>query len=106
MSAFKTLLSFLLGGAMLGQLAGTLLGRLILPWWSTPGQGQALCNCPELVHETVGALIRYQLIGATAGGVLFLALGIWVIRRRGKRASVAPSAGPTAPGQPAGPTSA
>lgn len=86
MTTFRTLLSFFFAGAMVGQLGGTLLGRAILPWWNTPGHGQALCNCPELVHETVGALIRYQLIGAIAGAVVAVALGIWVLRWRARPA--------------------
>jgi hypothetical protein len=99
MSTFKTLMTFLVAGVLLGEIVATLLASAIIPWWNTPGQGQAMCECSKIAHDTVTSLISYQLTGAAIGGVLFLILGALTVRWRGQRlkATTMVGAPPTTP---------
>lgn len=97
MSTFKTLMTSLVAGALLGEVVATLLASAVIPWWNTPGQGQAMCECSKIAHDTVTSLISYQLYGAAVGGVLFLVLGGFIVRARGQKlkatGGIAPSSG-------------
>lgn len=99
MSTFKTLMTFLVAGVLLGEVVATLLASAIIPWWNTPGQGQAMCECSKIAHDTVTSLISYQIYGAAVGGVLFLALGAFIVRARGQRLKTSMTVGapPTTP---------
>jgi len=87
MTLTKRLGIFFLTGAILGLFATSLLAAAYLPWYNSPGVGQALCNCSELVHSTVSSLLHAQLGGATAGGVLLDVVYVLVAlaRRRAKQ---------------------
>ena len=101
MNTFKTLLAFLFGGASVGQILGTFMGRSFLVWWNTPGDMKnAQCPCVQLASDTVSSLITYQLTGAVIGGILALGLGIFIVRRQ-PRGPKAMTPSPTSPSSPA-----
>ena len=89
MSGMKTVLVWMMMGAILGAVVASFVVPPMLSWYNEPGsispgkQVETLCNLPELIRYTSSRLIRGQLIGAAIGGVLFLLLGIMVVRRRG-----------------------
>lgn len=82
METFKRVLGFLLGGAVIGDVAGLLFGRSFIPWYQTPGAGSAMCNCVEVAQQVIGDVVRYQLIGTAVGAVLGVVAGILFARRR------------------------
>ena len=51
------------------------------------GQPAAMVNLPEVVRYATSKLIRSQAIGAAAGAVVFLALGLATGRRRNARSA-------------------
>jgi len=89
MSGVKSVLVWMMVGAILGAAVASLVVPPMLSWYNEPGsispgkQVETLCNLPELIRYTSARLIRGQLIGAGIGGFLFLLLGIMVSRRRG-----------------------
>jgi hypothetical protein len=91
----KTLLLWVMAGAIVGAVVASFVVPPMLSWYNEPGsispgnQVQTLCNLPELIRYTSARLIRGQLIGAGVGAVLFLLLGVMLGRRRGAAASVA-----------------
>jgi hypothetical protein len=88
MATVKTLWTFVLAGAILGAISATIIAPGFLTWYNTPGgMGQALCNCPELVHATTTQLIKAQLYGSAIGAIAFMVLGIIYVRARGRRAA-------------------
>jgi hypothetical protein len=96
MTMMKTLLAFVLAGAIFGTAAATLIAPGFLTWYSSPGSGQAMCSCSELVRDTAERLIRIQVIGAITGSLAFLIVGILVVRGRRPAAPppTVPSGGP------------
>jgi hypothetical protein len=95
MPTLKRLLAFILSGAFLGNIVGTLVGPGMLVWYNTAADDSAMCNCLTTVKEAASSLIRVQLIGTAVGAVLFLALGIFL---RPRSAPVpAPPSGPVSP---------
>lgn len=96
----KTVLIFILLGALLGIAAASLIVPAALGWYneagflSQPGNGasqpQALVNIPQLIHYTTSRLIRGQAIGGGIGAVAFGVLGILVARRGRRGLSPAP----------------
>ena len=88
MARLNTILLFMLIGAAIGTVAASLIVPPFLTWYNEPGrinqgnQVQVLCNIPELIRYTSSHLLRWQLVGAVAGAVLFLFPGILVSRRR------------------------
>jgi len=89
MAVFKRVLLFLLAGAVVGALVGTVIARKFVPWYWTPGnvgQGtQQLCNLPQVVLGTIDTLVQYQLIGALVGAVVIAAGGGLLMRALAKR---------------------
>jgi hypothetical protein len=99
MQTFKTVLLFMLGGALAGAVIATLLAPSFLVWYNTPGEGlvQSICNYPQMVRQTVRDMIRAQLIGVAAGAALGLGVGILVRVRARRKVSSPLDAGPKAP---------
>ncbi len=102
----KTILIFVLVGALLGIAAASVVVPRTLAWYneagylSQPGgQPQALVNLPQVIRYTTDRLIKGQLIGGIAGAAVFLFFGILAARsgsRRRREASVARA--PVTPG--------
>jgi len=103
MPKLKTVLTFMLAGAFLGNLVATFAAPRFMEWYnSTPLASQTMCNLPQVVHDVTSQLIRAQFIGSGIGAVLFLVLGIVYVQARAKKQQQAPTppAAPTpTPGQ-------
>ena len=103
----KTVLIFLLLGALLGIAAVSFVVPPALSWYNAPGalqksgQVQALVNIPEVIRYATDRLIKSQAIGAGIGGLVGLVLGAFTSSsgRRRREASAAPGA--KASGSPA-----
>jgi hypothetical protein len=86
----KTVLVFMLVGAVLGAVAASFVVPPILSWYNepgsiTPGQDeQTLCNLPQLIRYTSRRLLIGQLIGAGVGALLAFYPGLMVVRRRAR----------------------
>src|SRR5215831_1590433 len=85
MGRSKKLLLYVLSGALIGDIAAMLVSPAILVWYETPGDPGALCNCVTTVRTTTSHFIRGQLIGALAGVVLLLIIGIIIVRAQARR---------------------
>ena len=97
MGAVRTVLVFVLVGAVLGAVAASFIVPPVLSWYNEPGavapgrQIETICNLPEMIRYTSSRLLRGQLIGAALGALLFLYPGIAAARRRGAIAPQAPA---------------
>jgi hypothetical protein len=95
MGSAKRLLLFLLSGAFVGDIVAMMVSPALLVWYETPGDPGAMCNCVITVRTTSSHFIRFQLIGALAGAVLLLIIGILLGRSRARHPPVgSPSASP------------
>jgi len=89
----RTLLIFVLAGALLGVAVASFVVPPALTWYSEPGglpkgaQIQALVEIPEVIRYATGKLIRGQLIGGGIGGILGLVAGVVLSRKSTARAS-------------------
>jgi hypothetical protein len=92
MAMLRTLLNFVVAGALLGVVAASFVGPRFLTWYNQPGQGKALCDCADNTRQTADQLIHYQLVGGGTGTGLGLAAGIAFTVIRRKRAAAAPAA--------------
>ena len=99
----KTVLIFVLFGALLGIAAASLVVPPALSWYNEPGalqksgQVQAIVNVPEVIRYTTDRLIKSQAIGGGIGAAVGLLIGIFAAaggRRRRAPAAAAPAAGP------------
>jgi hypothetical protein len=96
MDKLKTVLTFMLGGAFVGNLVASFGAPHFMEWYnSTPLATQTMCNLPQVVRDISAQLIHAQLIGSGVGAVLFLVLGILFVRARTRKALPTPP--PTAP---------
>jgi len=97
MGAVRTVLVFVLVGAVLGAVAASFIVPPVLSWYNEPGavapgrQIETICNLPEMIRYTSSRLLRGQLIGAALGALLFLYPGIAAARRRGAIAPQTPA---------------
>ncbi len=91
----KTLLLWILAGALVGAAAASVIVPPMLSWYNEAGyltkggQPAAMVSLPEVVRYATTKLIRGQAIGAAAGAVVFLALGLATGRRRTARSAPA-----------------
>jgi hypothetical protein len=100
MVKLKTVLTFMLAGALLGNLVATFVAPSFMEWYnSTPLASQTMCNLPQVVRDVTSQLIRTQFIGSGIGAVVFLVLGIVFLRAQAKRQKALPP-------QPPAPTAA
>ncbi len=92
----KTLLLWILAGALVGVAAASFVVPPMLSWYNEAGylakggQPAAMVNLPDVVRYVTSRLIRGQAIGAAAGAVVFLALGLATGRRGTSRSARAP----------------
>jgi hypothetical protein len=97
----KTTIILVLAGALAGIAVASFVVPPALSWYTTPGglpqgaQIQALVEIPEVIRYATGRLIRAQVIGAVAGAVIGLGLGVFLAVR--DRAPV-PNVSPLPPG--------
>jgi hypothetical protein len=95
MAMLRTLLNFVVAGALVGITAASFIGPRFLTWYNQPGQGKALCDCADNTRQTADQLIHYQLIGGGSGAGIGLVGGIaFAVMRRKKGAAQATPAAP------------
>jgi hypothetical protein len=96
----KSLLIWILLGALLGIVAASFIVPPMLSWYNEAGylakEGQpaAMVNLPEVVKYATTRLIRGQFIGGAIGAVLFFVLGL-AFGGRGRKRSKAAGPAPT-----------
>ena len=96
MNTAKTLLNFVLAGALLGIVIASWVGPAFLGWYNeTPYATQTVCNLPDVIRKTSSEVLTYQAIGAGIGSVVMLVLGVLFVRRASRKARM--QAGPTPP---------
>lgn len=96
MAMLRAVLSFIVGGAMVGVVVASVVGPKFLTWYNTPGGTGtvvAQCECAKLTRQVADEVIAYQLTGAAVGGGLGLALGIGFTVWRRRRAKPAATPG-------------
>jgi hypothetical protein len=100
----KTVLIFLLLGALLGAAAASWVVPPALSWYNEPGalqksgQVQALVNVPEVIRYTTNRLIKGQAIGAAIGAAVGLVIGTFTASSGRKRRRTAEAPPPAASG--------
>ncbi len=98
MAFLRTVLNFMVAGALLGVLVTSWVYPTYTAWDNTPAVGSApLCVCSEKARQTANDLIAKQMLGCAVGAVGGLLLGsVFAMGRRKK----AVPAGPAAPAAP------
>ena len=87
MGRFRTVLVFMMVGAIVGAVIASLVVPPVLAWYNAPGavspgrEVQTLCNLPDLIRYTSKRLLIGQGIGAVVGAIVFLFPGLAVSRR-------------------------
>ena len=85
----KTIVIFVLAGALLGIVIASLIIPPALSWYTAPGglpqgtQIQALVQIPEVIRYATGRLMFGQAVGGAIGAVVGLVTGILTMRRSG-----------------------
>lgn len=86
MAKLKTVLTFMLAGAFLGNLVATFAAPSFMEWYNTSSlASQTMCNLPQVVRDVTNQLIRAQFIGSGIGAGVFLVLSIFFIRAQAKK---------------------
>ena len=84
MAQVRTVLVFILVGALAGVLLVSLLGPRVLEWFNTPMMPTAQCLCGDVARQA-STIITYQMRGMLVGAVSGLIAGIaFVVMRRKK----------------------
>ena len=92
----KTVIIFVLLGAILGAVAASFVVPPALGWYneagflSQNGQVQALVNLPQVIKYTTDRLLKAQAIGGGLGAFTFLVLGLASAGRSRRRRAEAP----------------
>jgi hypothetical protein len=77
MRVVRSVLWWVLIGALVGTWAGGLVARSFVPWFNTPGAGiMSQCACEPLAISSVSHTLQFELGGMFSGAVLALALGL------------------------------
>jgi hypothetical protein len=85
----KTVLIFVLAGALLGVVIASYVVPPALSWYTSPGglpqgaQIQAIVQIPEVIRYATSKLMRGQVIGGGIGAAFGLVVGILLIRKSG-----------------------
>ena len=88
----KTILIFVLSGALLGVVIASLVIPPALSWYTAPGglpqgtQIQALVQIPEVIRYATGRLMVGQAVGGVIGALVGLVAGILMMRKFGAAA--------------------
>ena len=94
MNGMKTVLVYMMIGALLGVVAASFIVPPVLAWYNKTGDispnhpVETLCDLPELIRYTSSRILRGQLIGAGIGAFIFIFPGVTSARRRRDAASV------------------
>ena len=89
----KTVLIFVLAGALIGVITASLIVPPALSWYTAPGglprgaQIQAVVEIPEVIRYATSRLMNGQAIGGACGAALGLLVGIFFVRRNSPAAS-------------------
>jgi hypothetical protein len=84
----KTVVIFVLVGALLGVIAASFLVPPALAWYTSPGglpqgaQIQAVVQIPEVIRYATSRLMLGQAIGGCSGAAIGLLIGIFAVRKR------------------------
>ena len=95
MGRLRTVLVFMMIGAIVGAAVASLVVPPVLAWYNAPGaikpggSVETLCNLPDLIRYTSRRLLLGQLIGAAIGALAFLFPGVVWARRGATPAAVA-----------------
>jgi hypothetical protein len=87
MRAVKSILIFMMMGAIVGAVVASFVVPPMLGWYNAPGAikpggpVESICNLPEVIRYTSNRLLLGQLIGALIGAVAFLFPGMAWARR-------------------------
>lgn len=93
MAQVRTLLSAMVGGALVGILLVSLIGPRYIQWDSTAGGVSAMCLCGETARQGADRLISYQMTGCAVGALVgVLAGGVFLVLRRKKLPAATPPA--------------
>ena len=90
----KTVLVYMMIGAMLGVVVASFVVPPVVAWYNEPGQispnkpVETLCNVPDLIRYASKRLLWGQVIGAGVGALLFLFPGVFAVQRRRRQAEV------------------
>jgi hypothetical protein len=93
----KSILIWILAGALLGGVAASFIVPPMLSWYneagylSQGGQPAAVVNLPQVVKYATSRLIRGQAIGAGIGAVVFFALGLMIGGKSRRRVATPPT---------------
>lgn len=96
----KTVIIFVLLGAILGAVAASFVAPPVLGWYneagflSQSGNVQALVNLPQVIKYTSVRLLKAQAIGAGLGAFTFLVLGLASAGKSRRRRATVPGAAP------------
>lgn len=103
MSITKTILIFVLTGALVGAVVASLVAPGMYTWYATPGAGVSseLLNRASVIHDATQSLLRAQAIGTAVGAAVFLVFGaLWArgsASRRKRRKLDHPEPAPPTP---------
>jgi len=102
----KTVVIFLLFGALFGVAVASVVVPPALSWYNEPGalqksgQVQSIVNVPEVIRYATERLIKGQAIGAGIGAAVGLIIGLFAVMGGRKRAAHAtPAPAGTGPGR-------
>jgi hypothetical protein len=93
----KGILLWALFGALVGIAAASFIVPPMLSWYNEAGylakggQPAAMVNLPDVVRYATTRLLRGQAIGAAAGALIFLVLGL-AVGSRSRRSKATPPA--------------
>ena len=96
----KTVIIFVLLGAILGAVAASFVAPPVLGWYneagflSQDGHVQALVNLPQVIKYTSVRLLKAQAVGAALGAFTFLVLGLASAGRSRRRRQASPGSAP------------
>jgi integral membrane sensor domain MASE1 len=100
-ATIKRFAAIALAGAIVGAILASIIAPHVVNWYNTPGSTVAsMCDCAQLAAEVASRMLWAQFTGAVIGAVLFIVVGVIVVRSR--KAKAAPPAASTTP--PAAPS--
>lgn len=89
-------------GALFGDIIAMLIAPAIIGWYNSTVDPSAMCNCLSTARMGAAHVIQGQLIGSSAGTLLFLVFGAFISRHRRQKLKAQPPAAPAASSQSAG----
>lgn len=90
MAKLRTVLSAMVGGALVGILLVSLLGPKYIQWDTTAGGVAAMCLCAETARSGADRLLSYQMTGCAVGAGLGVLAGVVFLVLRRKQLPAAP----------------